>query len=345
MPENLHQRETARAADAPELSVVVPCYNEGEALEAFFQRIEAVLRDLGLPWELLCVNDGSTDRTLDLLIAKARNDARIKIADLSRNFGKEAALTAGLEMARGRAVVVIDADLQDPPEVIPVMLEKWRGGYDVVYAARSARACDSLMKKTTAGLFYRLYNSMTTVPIPANAGDFRLMDRRVVDALNRLPERNRFMKGLFSWLGFKQAEVRYERPAREAGESKFNYWKLWNFALDGLTSFTTLPLRVWTYVGGAIAAFSVLYALFLIARTLIYGIDMPGYASIMVVMLFLGSVQLISLGVIGEYLGRTYHEVKQRPVYLIDRVYDFETAAEGSAPTESPAPQRFKAVG
>lgn len=316
---------------APELSVVVPCYNEGSALEGFFRRIEATLEGLSLSWEIVCINDGSDDDTLELLVAAARRDHRIKAVDLTRNFGKEAALTAGLEWVHGRAVVVIDADLQDPPELIAEMVAKWREGYDVVYATRASRPTDTLVKKATANIFYRVYNSITTVSIPHNAGDFRLMDRRVVEALNRLPERNRFMKGLFSWLGFKQAEVTYERLPRSDGKTKFNYWKLWNFALDGLTSFTTMPLRIWTYIGGLIAVFSALYASYLVVRTLVFGIDVPGYASIMAVVLFLGSVQLISLGVIGEYLGRTYHEVKQRPIFLIDRVYDFEPASRAEA--------------
>ena len=232
MPDILHHRDSAGTGDVPELSLVVPCYNEGAAIERFLARCGPVLERLGVAWEMVCIDDGSGDDTLELLIAAARREPRIKVLGLSRNFGKEAALTAGLEHARGAAVVVIDADLQDPPELIAEMLEKWRAGFDVVYATRRGRSSDTLMKKTTANLFYRIYNGLTTVTIPENAGDFRLLDRRVVEALNRLPERTRFMKGLFGWLGFKQAEVAYDRPPREAGETKFNYWKLWNFALD-----------------------------------------------------------------------------------------------------------------
>lgn len=318
---------------APELSLVVPCYNESDALGPFFERVTGGLADLGVSWEIVCVNDGSADDTLARLVAATRREPRLRVVDLSRNFGKEAALTAGLDAARGHAVVPIDVDLQDPPELIGEMLAQWRAGYDVVYAARRLRGTDSWFKRVTASGFYRLYNLMTTVEIPPHAGDFRLMDRRVVDALKLLPERNRFMKGLFAWLGFRQTCVYYDRPARQEGTTKFNYWKLWNFALDGLTSFTTVPLRIWTYIGGSIAVLAFLYAAFLILRTLISGIDVPGYASLMVVILFLGGVQLVSLGIIGEYLGRTYNEVKQRPVYLVDRVYTHAGAAgAGDAP-------------
>ena len=319
-----------------DLSVVAPCYNEEAALARFFPEVKAHLEKLTSAWEIICVNDGSTDGTLEALIAEAQRDRRIKIVDLSRNFGKEAALTAGIDRTRGRAVIPIDVDLQDPPHLIGQMLAKWREGYDVVYATRTVRNSDTFLKQATAGLFYRFYNSLTPVAIPANAGDFRLMDRRVVEALKTMPERSRFMKGLFSWLGFSQAEITYERPPRTDGKSKFNYWKLWNFAIDGLTSFTTVPLRIWTYLGGIIAALSFLYATWLVIRTLIFGIDLPGYASLMVVILFLGGVQLISLGIIGEYLGRTYHEVKQRPIYLVNHVYDFEASAD--APTDEPRP-------
>ena len=321
---------------ALDLSIVAPCYNEEAALGRFFSEIKAELRTLALSWEIICVNDGSTDGTLATLIAEARQDGRVKVIDLTRNFGKEAALTAGLKQSRGQAVVPIDVDLQDPPHLIGEMLAKWRQGYDVVYATRVARQSDTFFKQATAKLFYRFYNTLTPVAIPANAGDFRLMDRRVVNALNSMPERTRFMKGLFSWLGFKQAEIQYERLARADGKSKFNYWKLWNFAIDGLTSFTTVPLRIWTYLGGIIAGLSFLYATWLVLRTLIYGVDLPGYASLMVVILFLGGVQLISLGIIGEYLGRTYHEVKQRPIYLVDHVYDFEDEANAMPRSDRP---------
>ena len=226
-------------------------------------------------------------------------------------------MTAGLDFSRGRAVIPIDVDLQDPPEVIGAMLEKWREGYEMVFAIRSRRDSDSHLKSFSARLFYRIYNWMSDVEMPRDAGDFRLLDRRVVDAICSLPERNRFMKGLFVWPGFRQAVVSYERQPRSRGDTKFGYWRLWNFAIDGMTSFSTLPLRVWSYVGGLVALISFLYAIFLIGRTLIYGIELPGYASLMVVVLFLGGLQLLTLGIIGEYLGRTYEEVKGRPIYVV----------------------------
>jgi polyisoprenyl-phosphate glycosyltransferase len=329
--------------DNLELSLIAPCYNEEQTIGAFFRAVTAELDGLGVSWEIICVNDGSRDRTLQCLVAEAQRDSRVRVVDFARNFGKEAALSAGLELARGRAVVPIDVDLQDPPEMIGAMLAKWREGYDVIYATRAARNSDGLIKKMSAACFYRLYNLLTDATIPSNAGDFRLMDRRVVDVVNSLQERNRFMKGLLSWPGFRQAEVTYRRPSRSSGESKFNYWRLWNFALDGITSFSTVPLRIWTYVGGIVSLFAFLYAGFLVLRTLALGIDVPGYASLMVVILFLGGVQLISLGVIGEYLGRTYEEVKRRPLYVVRRTYncgeDAEPHARPCEPRRRPAPR------
>jgi glycosyltransferase involved in cell wall biosynthesis len=307
----------------PLISIVAPFLNEEQAVYGFFQEITPVLKDIDAEWEIICVDDGSQDNTLEYLLAAARTNPFIKVLALSRNFGKEAALTAGIESASGDVVVLIDADLQDPPGLIADMLTKWREGYDVVYGVRQSRDEDSLTKRVTAGGFYRIFNSLTSVPVPANTGDFRLMDRRVADRLRELPERTRFMKGLFAWLGYKSAAVYYDRPAREEGQSTWSYWKLWNFALDGLTSFSTMPLRVWTYIGLIVSLLSFGYASFLIFRTLIAGVDLPGYASLMVVILFLGGIQLISLGVLGEYLGRVFIEVKRRPIYLIDRVYHF----------------------
>lgn len=314
-----------RTTALPRVSIVVPCYNEEQALERFFTEVNAVLATLDVDWEVIAVDDGSRDNTLQGLLEIARQDSRIKVLALSRNFGKEAALTAGLDAAEGDVVVPMDVDLQDPPSLLGEMLERWREGYDVVYGVRVSRTTDSAMKRLTAKKFYWLYNKLTTVRIPSNAGDFRLMDYRVVERLRELPERTRFMKGLFAWLGFKSTSVEYARPARAEGETSWNYWKLWNFALDGLTSFSTVPLRVWTYIGVGVSLVSFIYAVFLILRTMIVGVDVPGYASLMVVMLFLGGIQLISLGVIGEYLGRVFVEVKQRPVYLVDRTYHFQT--------------------
>ncbi len=311
----------------PLISVVAPFYDEEPVIDQFFRQVVGVLENIGTAWEIVCVDDGSSDRTLDLLLAAARLNPAIKVLQLSRNFGKEAALTAGLEASGGDVVVLIDADLQDPPEIIGQMLDKWREGFDIVYGVRQSRSSDSLGKRVTADGFYRVFNQLTPTPLPENAGDFRLMDRRVVDRVRELPERTRFMKGLFAWVGFKSTAVAFDRPGRQAGKSAWNYWKLWNFALDGLTSFSTMPLRVWTYVGLSVSLLAFVYATFLVLRTLVAGVDLPGYASLMVVILFLGGIQLISLGVIGEYLGRVFIEVKQRPVYLVDRVYQFPAAA------------------
>ena len=307
----------------PLISVVAPFYNEEMVIDQFFQQVIGVLETTGTEWEIVCVDDGSRDRTLDRLLAAARINPAIKVLQLSRNFGKDAALTAGLEASRGDVVVLIDADLQDPPTLISLMLDKWREGFDVVYGVRQSRDQDSLGKRVTAGGFYRIFNKLAPTPLPENAGDFRLMDRRVVDRVRELPERTRFMKGLFAWVGFSSTAVTYDRPGRAAGQSAWSYWKLWNFALDGLTSFSTVPLRIWTYVGLIVSVLAFFYASFLILRTLVAGADLPGYASLMVVILFLGGIQLISLGVIGEYLGRVFIEVKQRPIYLVDRVYQF----------------------
>lgn len=310
--------------DHPVLSIIVPVYNEELALDSFFKKIEEELRNLDVSWEIICINDGSSDRSFEKLQSHAREDGRIKILDLSRNFGKEAALTAGLDHASGEAAICMDVDLQDPPELIGPMLDKWREGYEVVYATRTSRPSDGPLKRISAERFYGAYNLISSVKIPENTGDFRLMDRKVLDALSSVNERNRFMKGLFAWVGFKSAAVEFERPARCEGASKWNFWKLWNFALDGLTSFSTLPLRAWTYVGLLIALLSFVFASFIVMRTLLYGVTVPGYASVMVVLLFLGGLQMISLGIIGEYLGRVYEEVKQRPIYLVRERCGFE---------------------
>ena len=236
-----------------------------------------------------------------------------RLLGLSRNFGKEAALSAGLEAVRGDIAVIMDADLQDPPELILQMLDGWRAGYDVIYGLRVDRSSDTVLKRSTANMFYKLFNKLANIDMPANAGDYRMIDRAVIDALLRLPERNRFMKGLFAWVGFPAMAIPYERPARRAGDGKFNYWKLWNFALDGLTGFTTLPMRVWFYGGAAISFGAFAYAIFLTVRTSLFGVDLPGYASLMVALLFFSGVQLLSIGMIGEYIARLFNEAKQRP--------------------------------
>lgn len=305
------------------LSLVVPVFNEVETVSLFLERVTQVFEKIpSINLDIVFVNDGSSDNTLKRLLELQQGNTTIRIVDLSRNFGKEAALTAGLKAAAGQVVVPIDVDLQDPPELILNMLEKWREGFDVVLGKRSSRDSDSWAKKQSANWFYRIHNKIATPEIPENVGDFRLMDRVVVDALNELPESCRFMKGLFAWVGFRTATVEYARPERIAGTTKFNGWRLWNFALEGLTSFSTDPLRIWTYLGGVIALSSFVFAIFIVLRSLIQGIDLPGYASVIVSVTFLGGLQLIGIGVIGEYLGRAYIESKRRPIYLVRSIYE-----------------------
>ncbi|MBD1906355.1 glycosyltransferase family 2 protein [Funiculus sociatus GB2-A5] len=311
-----------------ELSVIVPVYNEELNIDYLFERLLSVLETLDTSYEIVCVNDGSKDNTLKCLIEHHHRNPVIKVVNLSRNFGKEVALSAGLDYATGAAVVPIDADLQDPPELIKELVEKWREGYDVVYATRRSRGEESWLKQMTANAFYKIIGKMSRVPIPRNTGDFRLLDRRVVEAIKQMPERTRFMKGLFAWVGFKQTSVLFDRPQRYKGTTTWNYWRLWNFAIDGITSFSFLPLKVWSYVGVTISLLSFLYATFLIYRTLLYGVDLPGYASIMVAILFLGGIQLVTLGIIGEYLSRVYEEVKGRPLYLVRDAYGFKNNGE-----------------
>ena len=303
----------------PLVSAVVPFLNEAETLPRLFRELEERLGRLGLPWELVLVDDGSKDRSLEVVRRELldRRYLTATVISLSRNFGKEAALTAGLEASKGDVVIPLDADLQDPPELIAPMLDKWRLGYDVVYAVRRRRSGESRTKRVTAFGFYRLMGRVSNTDIPADTGDFRLMDRCVVDALSRLPERSRFMKGLFAWVGFDQTSIEYDRAPRHAGKTNWNYWKLWNFALDGITSFSRVPLQILSGAGVAIAALALIYGIWMVTRTIMFGIDIPGYASIMTAVLFLGGVQLIGLGVVGEYLGRVFEEVKARPLYLI----------------------------
>jgi len=304
------------------LSLAVPFYNEEETISTFFKTVITELQSIdSIDFEIVCVNDGSRDNTLPLLIEKANLDDRIVVIDLTRNFGKEAAMTAAIAAASGDIIIPFDADLQDPPKVIRHLIEKWREGYDVVLARRSSRASDSYLKKNTAAWFYRLHNAVSEIDIPENVGDFRLFSREVADAINSLPENRRFMKGLFAWVGFRTATIEYEREARVAGTTKFTGWKLWNFAMEGFTSFGTLPLRIWTYIGTGVAVLAIFYAAFLVIRTLVSGIAVPGYASILTAVLLLGGIQLIGIGVLGEYIGRTYVESKRRPVYMIRRRY------------------------
>jgi len=299
------------------LSVVCPMYNEADGLSSFFGRILPVLNELGDDYEIVCINDGSTDDTLKCLLDFRNNDNRIRVIDLSRNFGKEAALTCGIDYAYGNAVIPIDADLQDPPELIVEMVQLWRQGFDVVLAQRTDRLADSFIKRKAAEWFYRLHNAISEPKMEANVGDFRLMDRKVIEALKQLPERRRFMKGLFAWVGFRQAVIPYTREKRQAGKSKFSGWRLWNFALEGITSFSTAPLRVWFYIGLLVATLAFCYGAIIVGKVIIFGRDTPGYASIITIVLFIGGLQLVGLGVLGEYLGRIYSETKERPVYIV----------------------------
>ncbi|BAX62233.1 glycosyltransferase family 2 protein [Burkholderia stabilis] len=315
-------------ARKPLVSLVVPFHDEADAIDAFFATTVPILESIDtVRFEIVCVNDGSRDSTLDRLIAIGASDPRVRIADLTRRFGKEAALTAGIDEAAGAAVILIDADLQDPPALIPAMVERWLAGAEVVAAKRTDRMCDPLMQRVAAALYYRVHNRLSEVEMPENVGDFRLMDRQVVDALCALPERRRFMKGLFAWVGFRVEIIEYTRAPRSGGHSKFSGWRRWNFALEGITSFSTVPLRVWTYIGLAFALLALVYAAFIVTRTLLYGNPVHGYASLISVVLFIGGIQLIGIGVIGEYLGRVYHESKQRPVYLVRRRYRAEAQA------------------
>jgi glycosyltransferase involved in cell wall biosynthesis len=310
--------ERERRTGGERLSVIVPCYNEQEVLPEFHRRLAAVMNGMGLPWEVVYVNDGSGDATLTIMRELRSTHPEVAIVDLSRNFGKEVAMTAGLDACQGDAVVIIDADLQDPPEVIPELVAEWRAGYDMVYARRESRLGETAIKKATARGFYRVIGKLSRVKIPADTGDFRLMSRRAVVALLQLREQHRFMKGLFAWVGFPQKAVMYRRDPRLAGTTKWNYWKLWNFAVEGITSFSTVPLRLATYCGIGIALIAFLYAGWIFYKTLAYGDPVKGYPSLMVVLLFLGGGQLIGIGVLGEYIGRMFNETKNRPLYFLN---------------------------
>ena len=307
-------------SDRPFISLVVPVFNEESSIALFVETVERILSGQNCSYELVFVDDGSRDKTLEALrSAKSRNPA-IVILSLSRNFGKDAAMTAGLDHAKGDAVIPMDVDLQDPPELITRFIERWRDGVDIVYGVRSSRASDGPIKRVSAGWFYSLFNLMSRTRIPFNAGDFRLMDRRVVDEVNRLRERSRFMKGLMAWPGFRTEAIEFERPQRAAGRTSWNYWNLWNFALDGITSFSTVPLRLWLYVGAGISFLSFFYALFIVVHAFIAGRDVPGYASLMVAVVFFGGIQLVSIGLVGEYVGRIFLEIKGRPIYIINTI-------------------------
>ena len=303
------------------LSLVVPAYNEAEVLPIFHQRLVAALanvQELNGRWEVLYVNDGSKDATLHILKELQSSHPAVGVAALSRNFGKEAAMSAGLKLARGEAVILIDADLQDPPELIGEMVRVWQQGADVVNMKRSSRQGETWFKKASAAWFYTVINWLSEVPIPENVGDFRLLSRRAVDALNQLPERNRFMKGLFAWIGYKQVTVEYARHPRAAGQTKWPYFKLLNFAVEGITGFSVVPLRLASYAGFLTAFSAFVYALFLLVKTLTFGDSVKGFPTLILTILILGGLQLMAMGIIGEYLGRLFMESKRRPLFLID---------------------------
>lgn len=314
--------------DHPTYSVVAPVFNEEQILPEFYRRVVAALEPLGAPFELVLVNDGCRDKSPEIMRQLHEQDPRVKVVNFSRNFGHQLAITAGTDYARGQAVIVIDSDLQDPPEVIPDMINRWHEGYQVVYAVRTERAGETWFKKFTASFFYRLITSITNVEIPVDTGDFRLMDRRVVDALKGVREYNRFMRGLSVWVGFKQTGVPYKRDARKVGETKYPLRKMLRFAFDGITSFSYLPLQLATYAGFIIAALSVLFILVAVSMRLSGLRAFEGQATTLIIVLFLGGVQLIFLGIIGEYLGRIYDEVKRRPLYIVAETLGFKDEKE-----------------
>jgi len=306
---------------SPFLSLIVPVFNETPSLEIFFSQLLKVIENYKGKLEIIIVNDGSTDDTKTTVLSYIEKFPFIKLISFSRNFGKEAAITAGVDHSAGDVVIPIDVDLQDPPELILKMIDKWAEGYDIVYARRSRRNSDSFIKRNSAECFYRIFNWIADIHMPSNVGDFRLMDRKVINALKLLPERNRFNKGLFAWVGFSSATISYERKGRAEGKSRWSLWKLWNFALDGIFSFSMVPLRVWSYLGAFVAVFAFFYIGFLLIRVVLFGIDVPGYASLMTVVLFFGGIQLLSIGILGEYIGRIFIETKSRPIYIIESIF------------------------
>ena len=303
------------------ISIVCPCYNEEKVVALFLEKMCPILEGINKTYEIIFINDGSTDRTFDVLLNLKGKYRNIRILNLSRNFGKEAALTAGLKHACGDVSIPIDVDLQDPPELIVQFIEKWEEGFDVVLAKRIDRSSDSFSKRLSANLFYKIHNKISDISMPNNVGDYRLMSKKVVNSLEKLPENQRFMKGVFSWVGYKTTTVEYKREVRVAGHSSFNGWKLWNFALDGITSFSTVPLRIWLYLGFIISFLSFLYGSIVVIKTLVLGVDLPGYASVLTIVLFLGGIQLMGIGILGEYIGRIYKEAKRRPIYIIESEY------------------------
>jgi glycosyltransferase involved in cell wall biosynthesis len=310
----------------PTLSIVLPCHNEAENLDVLFSRIQAVMEKLGESYEIVAVDDGSTDDTFPRLLAHHQQNPNIKILRLARNFGKENASTCGLAHTTGQAVVLMDSDLQHPPEVIPELFAKWKQGAEMVYAIRRNRDTDTAMRRASSRLYYWVFGKLGDVKIPEGAGDFRLLDRRVVEAVNNLPERTRFMKGLMSWVGFNTASVEFDVAPRHGGTSSWSSMGLLHFAIDGLLSFTSIPLRIWTIIGGVVSLFALCFLIYLVVKTLVFGADTPGYATIMVTMLMLGGIQIMGLGVMAEYIARIFLEVKRRPLYFVAEQRGFEEA-------------------
>jgi polyisoprenyl-phosphate glycosyltransferase len=316
----------------PVVSIVAPAYNEAKNLAAFVAAMTPVLDSLGEPWEIVFVDDGSRDDTLGILLAARAADPRLKIVGLARNFGKDVALSAGLAHARGRAVIPIDCDLQHPPALIPAMVAKWRAGADMVIGVRTRRTEEGVVRRTTARMYYSVMRRMTNVEIPSNAGDFRLLDRKIVDVINQMPERCRFMKGIFAWPGFKTEAVEFQANVRAGGQSRWSFWKLWRFALDGLFSFSTAPLKLWTYLGGLSAAGAFIYLIITLIQKIFFGIKAAGYASLLIVVLFLGGLLLLSNGIQGEYIARIFEEVKGRPLFVVASKWGFDELAVRAAP-------------
>lgn len=318
--------------DKPVISMVAPAFNEARNLPAFLEALVPVLEKLGEPWEIVFVDDGSRDDTVGILLAARSKEPRIKVVCLARNFGKDIALSAGLQHARGDAVIPIDSDLQHPPELIPDMVAKWRAGADMVVGVRTKRDEEGFLRRTSAKLYYGVTRRMSHVEIPSNAGDYRLLDRKIVDVVNQMPERCRFMKGIFAWPGFKTETVEFQANVRSDGKSRWSLFKLWRFALDGLFSFSTTPLKMWTYVGIISALIAFIYGTITIVQKLVWGIDVPGYASLLIVVLFFNGLALISNGIQGEYIARIFEEVKGRPLYVVGKTFGFEEAARAEAP-------------
>jgi polyisoprenyl-phosphate glycosyltransferase len=306
------------------VSLLIPAYNEEKVLQLLYQRIKAIIDNLNqYEWEVLFINDGSKDNTLAVLYSIRNQDNRINVLDLSRNYGKEVAMLAGFDYVKGDAVIILDADLQDPPELIPQMLEQWELGYDDVYAKRNSRKGETFIKKKTSQWFYKILQKSTDIPIQLNTGDFRLLDKSCVQALKQIREANRYTKGMFSWIGYNKKEILFDRDPRAAGETKWNYLKLFSLAIEGITSFTTKPLRISTFIGGIISVLSFIYAIYMLYDTIVYGNDVKGYPSLLVTILFLGGIQLLSLGILGEYIARIFIETKNRPTYFA-RTYNGE---------------------